>query len=114
MKNRWITLFALSVWSVAGMGIQPIEIVHHAIAQTEMPPYAKWGRLALQKTKEKYPNAQIVDYLHIGRDQQANVTTEKFKLWLRTNQKEFGVFVNIQFNTATERVIGITFQETPR
>ena len=31
------------------------------------PPYAKWGKLAVEKTKEKYPKAEIIDYLHIGR-----------------------------------------------
>lgn len=31
------------------------------------PPYAKWGKLAVEKTKEQYPKAEIIDYLHIGR-----------------------------------------------
>ena len=31
------------------------------------PPYAQWGKLAVEKTKEQYPKAEIVDYLHIGR-----------------------------------------------
>ena len=25
------------------------------------PPYAKWGKLAVEKTKEKYPKAEIID-----------------------------------------------------
>ena len=32
-----------------------------------VPPYAKWGKLAVEKTKEQYPKAEIIDYLHIGR-----------------------------------------------
>jgi hypothetical protein len=83
-------------------------------AERETPPYAKWSSLAMKKTKEKYPNAQIVDYLHIGRDKGTNSSTEKFKLWLKENSKEFGVYVNIEFDTETERVLNITFKETSR
>lgn len=32
-------------------------------AEQEMPPYAKWGQIAMKKTKEKYPNADVIDYL---------------------------------------------------
>ena len=38
-----------------------LSIVH------AQPPYAKWGKLAVEKTKEQYPKAEIIDYLHIGR-----------------------------------------------
>ncbi len=103
-------LLIFSLWTVESLSTP----LYTAKAETTPPLYAKWGRLAVQKTKEKYPNAKIVDYLHVGRKQGANVTSEKFKLWLKTDRKEFGVFVTITFNTATEQVIGITFQETPR
>lgn len=82
--------------------------------QKPIPPYAKWGALAMKETKEKYPNAQIIDYLHIGRDIGPQTSTEKFKLWIKGQQKEFGVFVNIEFNNQTEKVIKVTFKETDR
>ncbi|GAA0344061.1 DUF3889 domain-containing protein [Bacillus carboniphilus] len=82
--------------------------------QQQVPPYAKWGQIAMQKTKEKYPNAKIVDYLHIGRAKGNQTSIEKFKLWLKEGQKEFGVFVDIRFNNETEQLVDIRFRETDR
>ncbi|MEH7354042.1 DUF3889 domain-containing protein [Neobacillus drentensis] len=91
----------------------PLKFLNTAIAQQKpIPPYAKWGTLAMEKTHEKYPNAKIIDYLHIGRISGPHSTTEKFKLWLKDNSREFGVFVNIEFNNKTEKVIKVTFKET--
>lgn len=81
----------------------------------EDPPYAKWGRIAMQETKEKYPESFIVDYLHVGRETENGSATETFKLWLRNkNGHEFGVYVFIQFKVETEEIIKITFEETDR
>ena len=80
----------------------------------EVPSYAKWGQVAMQKTKEKYPQAEITDYLHIGREQGPELSTEKFKFWLLTANKEFGVFVDITFKNDTEQIIDIQFRETMR
>ncbi|WP_301335706.1 DUF3889 domain-containing protein [Bacillus sp. FJAT-27445] len=82
--------------------------------QKQFPPYAKWGQIALHKTKEKYPQANIIDYLHIGRDKGENTSVEKFKLWLKQNNKEFGVFVNIIFDSKTEQIIDVKLMETTR
>jgi hypothetical protein len=82
--------------------------------QKPIPPYAKWGQIALQKTKEKYPEANIIDYLHIGRDIGENTSVEKFKLWLKQNNKEFGVFVDIIFDNKTKQIIKVKFRETTR
>lgn len=79
------------------------------------PPYAKWGKLAVEKTKEQYPKAEIIDYLHIGRKPKTvQITVEKFKLWLRENGKEYGVFVDVEFETKTEKFIKLSFQKTSR
>lgn len=81
----------------------------------QIPSYAKWGLLAMQKTKERYPKANIVDYLHIGREMKASgVAVERFKLWLRENGREYGVFIDIEFDVQTEEVLHITFKETDR
>lgn len=76
--------------------------------------YEKWGQLAVQKTKEKYPNAEIKDYKHVGRVQGINTTLEKFKLWLREGDREYGVLVNIEFDKKTERVIDISYKEVEK
>jgi hypothetical protein len=68
----------------------------------------------MQKTKEKYPQAKIIDYLHIGRDKGENTSIEKFKLWLKQNNKEYGVYVNIIFDNKTEQIIDVKFKETTR
>ncbi|MEJ8767080.1 DUF3889 domain-containing protein [Oceanobacillus sp. HCA-5259] len=80
----------------------------------EAPPYAKWGQVAMKKTKEKYPDAKIIDYLHIGAITRNGETTEKFKLWLRGKDREFGVYIDIRYTKKTEEVIDIKFQETDR
>ncbi|WP_246097051.1 DUF3889 domain-containing protein [Psychrobacillus soli] len=80
----------------------------------EPPAYAKWGMLAIKETQAKYPNASIIDYLHQGRESNKDSTIEKFKLWLKNGDHEFGVFVTIEFTTDTEEVVNIEMQETSR
>lgn len=83
-------------------------------AQEVAPQYAKWGRMAMQKTMEKYQNVNIIDYLHIGREVGKSTSTEKFKLWIRDGEREFGVFIDITFKNDTEEVLSIQFEETDR
>ncbi|MEH7380017.1 YqzG/YhdC family protein [Bacillus sp. JJ1533] len=79
-----------------------------------VPEYAKWGRLAMEETGKRYPSAQILDYLHVGRYKKNDMYVERFKLWLKQNNREFGVIVNITFEPETERVKNITVVETDR
>lgn len=85
--------------------------VSHA---ADEPAYAKWGRLAMIETKARYPEAEIIDYLHVGRESGADISTEIFKLWLKDQQKEFGVFVHISFDNQTEEIVEMTFTVTDR
>lgn len=85
-----------------------------AHAEMAIPPYAKWGKLAMEETKKKYPDAQIIDYLHRGRQKKGDAMIEKFKLWLRGENREFGVFINIEFDAKTEEVLHVTFLETDK
>lgn len=102
-------LLAAGLLLVQGAAQAPI--VRTAAAQ---PEYAKWGRIAMERTAEKY-RLPIVDYLHVGRTSPSpGVAEEKFKLWLRGNGREFGVFVTIRFETATERILNVAFEETTR
>lgn len=80
----------------------------------ETPSYAKWGKLAMIKTKEKYPQADILDYLHRGREVKETYSIEKFKLWLRKDKREFGVFIDLKFDPETEKLIDVTFTETSK
>ncbi|PYZ97017.1 hypothetical protein CR205_13455 [Alteribacter lacisalsi] len=83
--------------------------------QQEEPAYAKWGKLAVEKVKERYPEDKVVDYLHVGREELGEgKASEKFKLWLRGEDREFGVFVTITFEKATDEVIDIQYEETDR
>ncbi|MFC5528273.1 YqzG/YhdC family protein [Cohnella yongneupensis] len=85
-----------------------------ASAAIQPPEYAKWGRIAMQVTIERY-HLPIVDYLHVGRRQLSpGIAEEKFKLWLRSNTREFGVFVTIRFETSSDRILAIEFEETSR
>ncbi|MFJ7647631.1 DUF3889 domain-containing protein [Lysinibacillus sp. NPDC097279] len=78
------------------------------------PAYAKWGKLAIEKTQSSYPNSKIIDYLHEGSESNADATIEKFKLWLKEGDKEFGVYVRIKYITETQKVLDIELQETAK
>jgi hypothetical protein len=103
----------LGIVLIVGIFLTP-TISTSSSVKAEVPPYAKWGQLAMQKTKEKYPNAAITDYLHLGRIPGTTSSTEKFKLWLKDKDKEFGVLVDIEFDKKTERLIEIKFREVDR
>lgn len=85
---------------------------HITYARPDAPSYAKWGQLAVKTAKENYPKADIVDYLHIGREDKAKTSIEKFKLWLREDGKEFGLFINIEFDPKNEKVIHIDIRKS--
>ncbi|WP_419865703.1 DUF3889 domain-containing protein [Bacillus dakarensis] len=108
------TIVFLLVFSITfSTNLQLPSMITPVFAKVEMnqPAYAKWGKVAMEKTKEKYPQASIVDYLHVERIAGSQTTTERFKLWLKEQNKEFGVFVNIEFETDTERIVNVTFKE---
>ena len=109
MRNLLIALGVIMILSLA-----PTHTPIIAQSQPEIPAYAKWGQLAMKETKSKYPNADIIDYLHEGSETKGSSTIEKFKLWLKEGDKEFGVFVRIEYTTETEKVDKIEFEETIR
>ncbi|WP_237662887.1 DUF3889 domain-containing protein [Sutcliffiella horikoshii] len=97
------------------LGFQPapfIEAIQESREQT--PSYAKWGQLAMKRTKEAYPKADIVDYLHVGRQEGPVLTTEKFKLWLKEGNAEFGVEVTISFYSKSEAVKEVKLKKEDR
>ena len=82
--------------------------------QLDIPSYAKWSKIAIKETQKKYPEAKIIDYLHEGSQTKGDHTIEKFKLWLRGPNKEFGVFVRVKYITKTEELVTIEFEETSK
>ena len=79
------------------------------------PEYAKWGKIAVSETTKRYPEASVVDYLHVGRSLKGDtLVQESFKLWLRSASREFGVLVTIVFDKNTEKIRSIEFCETKR
>lgn len=110
---RPLIAFLMIFFFCAGIGPSIYtEEIANANTQLDVPPYAKWGKMAMQKTKEKYPNADIIDYLHVGRKKGEQTSVETFQLLLK-EEKEFGVKVDIEFENETERVIKISFKEIP-
>lgn len=83
-----------------------------AYAERPEPAYAKWGRLAMETAKKKYPRAKILDYLHIGREKRQETEIEKFKLWIEDGGKEFGLYIDIEFDPKTDRVIRINTRKS--
>ncbi|QIZ06621.1 DUF3889 domain-containing protein [Priestia megaterium] len=113
MKKILISLYISFLF--ISVSVHPLTPIHEVSAQHKpIPSYAKWGTLALKKTHEKYPHAKIIDYLHIGRTSGPQTSTERFKLWLKENNREFGVFIKIEFNKQTEKVVKVTIEETAR
>jgi len=90
-----------------------ISLLPPVTAAPVEPSYAKWGRLAMEATKERYPRADIIDYQHIGRSTiSTDVSQEAFKLWLREGHREWGVLVTIQFESRSNKFLTIHFKET--
>ena len=114
MKKNLLILLCMVVIGLGSLSSFPFNSAHIVHAQKDVPPYAKWGNIAVQKTKDKYPDAQVVDYLHVGRERKDKTSIEKFKLWLKGKDREFGVYVNIEFTNASEQIIVITYKEVDR
>lgn len=82
------------------------------IVQAAAPGYAKWGRLAMQETAKAYEGASIIDYKYEGRSRIAQgIAEEKFRLWLKHGDREFGVRVTITVEEATDRSQGVRLDE---
>jgi hypothetical protein len=83
-----------------------------ALAQ---PEYAKWGKIAVKQTELRYPQADVVDYKHIGRDDvSGTVAAENFEFNLKQGDREWKVNVRVEFNKDTEQIQSISFEEVNR
>ncbi|GLB60703.1 YqzG/YhdC family protein [Cytobacillus sp. NCCP-133] len=104
MKKLMISLIALA-FLITSYSLPALS--GEAFAERPEPAYAKWGILAMKTAKEKYPSAKVLDYLHISREKKRNSEIEKFKLWVEDGGKEFGLYIDIEFDPQNDRVIRI-------
>ncbi|EHB62469.1 MULTISPECIES: DUF3889 domain-containing protein [Paenibacillus] len=75
------------------------------------PAYAQWGAVAIKETGKKY-GMDVVDYLYMGRKTLSrDLAEEKFKLWLRKGNREFGVYVTVRYHPATRQLVSIVYEE---
>ncbi|WP_233212194.1 DUF3889 domain-containing protein [Sporosarcina sp. P16b] len=102
---------ALGVLLTSGSGTSDESAA--ALSKVEVPAYAKWSRLAIKQTMLKYPHADIKDYLHIATDSKKVTGVEKFQLWLKEEEREFGLIVTVTYSAETGKFIRIDFQEIP-
>ena len=112
MRKAFIALGTVLIFITFNSALTQFSTI--AQAQQEIPSHAKWGKLAMKETKAKYPNANIIDYLYVGSESKGDSTIQKFKLWLKDEDKEYGVVVTIEYTTKTEKVVDIEFEETTR
>ncbi len=82
-----------------------------AAAEDRVQSYEEYGRVAMKKTMEKYPGAQITDYLHVGKKTKGNTSTETFKLVLKERGKTFEIFVYVEYSEKTKKVTNVTFKD---
>ncbi|ARK26231.1 hypothetical protein SporoP37_08010 [Sporosarcina sp. P37] len=102
---------ALGIFMAGGSAY--IDVPVAAASAVETPAYAKWSRLAVKQTMHKYPLAEVTDYLHIATNTHGVTGVEKFRLWLREDDREFAVLVTVTYSAETGKFIKIDFQELP-
>ncbi len=74
--------------------------------------YAKWGKIALERTKEKYPNSAISDYQYDTRRVNADGTVIDFFDFIVTeNNVEKDIKVKILHNPDNGKLISVGFEE---
>jgi hypothetical protein len=66
--------------------------------------YGKWGKLGLEVTQKKYPNAKITDYEHMGRSE-----VETFHYELSEGGRKWVVEVRMTFDPHNEQVLSVDF-----
>ncbi|MTH53476.1 DUF3889 domain-containing protein [Bacillus mangrovi] len=108
--KKWCICLAVSAF-LTGFTVQAPA---RSLVQQQEPEYAKWSRIAIQEAKRKYPDAKLIDYLYIGRETQNSQIKEKFKLWVRQGNREFGLYVTLELDQQGQKVNKVVFRETDR
>ncbi|MDR0140248.1 DUF3889 domain-containing protein [Metabacillus idriensis] len=105
--KRWLNI--MLIFCLAGSSMTAFSVRAHA--ETKVLSYEEFGRVAMRKTMEKYPDAQITDYLHVGKKRKAATSIETFKLTLKEKNKTFQLFVFVEYNEKTKKVVKVTFEK---
>jgi len=108
-----IIVFAFMFFLMTGFHDGSISAEVLSEPEISEPAYAKWGRIAVEKAKERYPDAAIVDYLYVGSRKNGHIITETFKLWIQQPHREFGIFLMIERDAETDVIQSIHIVETP-
>ncbi|AJY77910.1 hypothetical protein VN24_21325 [Paenibacillus beijingensis] len=91
------------IWAVPALWAVP------SISSAE-PSYARFGRIAVKETIAKY-GAEVVDYRYDGRfPLPDDMAEERFRLWLRKENREFGVTVHMTIVPSTNRLVSIRWE----
>jgi len=88
--------------AAAGNGVKALE------AETAEPveAYGPWGVKGMEATRKRYPNANIRDYRHIGRQ-----AAETFRYELEENGKAWTVHAIVVFDPQTNELISVELKE---
>ncbi|MBS4196329.1 DUF3889 domain-containing protein [Lederbergia citri] len=110
MKNILITKIAAVL--ALSFFIGAVTHNHQVFAQQQELSYEKWGRVAIEKLKERYPNEEISDYLFAGSKKiSEKEVVDTFLFVVIKNGKEVEVRVKISYNPKTNQVISSNIQE---
>ncbi|MFC5733266.1 DUF3889 domain-containing protein [Cytobacillus gottheilii] len=107
LANSLFLIFSL----VFSANIHSAEPLAHQFVVVQ-DGYAQWGRLAMQTAKQKFPDAQIVDYRYEGRTDEGETAIEQFKLWAKKGQEEFGIVIKIRVDQNTNKLQNIQVLKT--
>lgn len=74
--------------------------------------YEKWSRIALSSVKEKYPEAQLIDYKYVKREE-VNEEESKDIFHVKVKEKEevFVANVDVVFNPKTGKLITVNVKK---
>ena len=105
LSKAFFALLALSIIFTAGMkayGEQNVEEID----------YKKWSRIAISSVKEKYPDAELIDYKYDGRESvNEEESKDVFHVKGKQNNKPFIVKVDVVFNPKTGQLITVNVSE---
>ncbi|MFD1674540.1 DUF3889 domain-containing protein [Alicyclobacillus fodiniaquatilis] len=113
----WLSLLVVCISTVCIFNKTTALAFTNGVSNTAKPTpsYAKWGSLAVQEAKKRYPDSTVIDYKHVGlKEISSTESQETFKLWMRNSKHEFGLYVYVVYNKANQKLSRISFKETSR
>jgi len=110
-KTNLLAMLGAACWLAATTTAAAAATPVHAVKQ---PEYAKSGQAAVLAAKQRY-SAEVVDYAYEGWNPAGSGQVEyRFRLWLRKDEREFGVRVAVKVSAASGEPTGMTWTEITR